>query len=505
MSKAKKRILFSIAFISGMAIMAMEISASRLLAPFFGTSLFVWTNIIGIVLVALSLGYYYGGILADKKPELNILLKLIFFAGILFLMIPWVIRPIVGIVDISSLFRNASAVIFLSSLVTTALLFSLPMVLLGMVSPFIIKIFSLTENKHMGELSGKVFAVSTIGSILGTFLPTLYFIPFLGTRATINIFAFILILLGSLGFKKSKLGFSSIIALPLMVGVFSQGSIKNTNGIIYEDESAYQYISVMEDKKNTRYLVFNEGGGIQSVYDKENILNGYYYDYYNILPYFINQNNPKKALIIGLAGGTIATQLNYFFKDQIEIEGVEIDKKVIEAAKNYFDLDDSIVKIHNQDGRMFLEHSADKFDLIIVDAYQNELHIVWTLTTREFWELVKGRLSDGGLAAININSNSDSSALLNAITNTMAGVFGNVYISRAQENSSNFMITASDHELDFGLLKNADKDKRLDDLTETYIDNSKKYEYNNENMILTDDKAPIEFMTEAMIIDYFKK
>lgn len=286
-------------------------------------------------------------------------------SGILFLIIPFAIKPLTSFIDISILTtQSASIAIFLSSLIITILLFSLPLLLLGMVSPFIIKLYSLSQVGRIGELAGKVFAVSTIGSILGTFLPTLYFIPVLGTRATINIFAILLIFLGLFSFKKNKMRISILMFLLLLIIFFSNTAIKASPNLIFEDESAYQYIQVKKDKAGTNYLIFNEGGGIQSVYNSEKVLTGMYYDYFNILPYLvnpaltsdverdwsgINSEEVKKALILGLAGGTIATQFNYFFKDAIEIEGVEIDKKVIDVAKKYFGLNDSIVKIYNQD------------------------------------------------------------------------------------------------------------------------------------------------------------
>ena len=229
MIKSSPRFLLIIAFVSGFSIMAMEISASRLLAPYFGTSLFVWTNIIGIVLIALSCGYYFGGKLADRVPQLNILLRLILAAGILFLIIPWIIKPLTSFVDISTLIEQpASIAIFISSLVVTAICFSLPLLLLGMVSPFIIKLYSASQESHIGELAGRVFAVSTIGSILGTFLPTLYFIPVLGTRATINIFAIILILVGAFSFKNNKSRLAVLIPLPLAIISFSKTTIKDS-------------------------------------------------------------------------------------------------------------------------------------------------------------------------------------------------------------------------------------------------------------------------------------
>lgn len=485
--------------------MAMEISASRLLAPYFGTSLFVWTNIIGIVLIALSCGYYFGGKLADRVPQLNILLRLILAAGILFLIIPWIIKPLTSFIDISTLTNQpASVAIFISSLVVTAICFSLPLFLLGMVSPYVIKLYSISHESHIGELAGKVFAVSTVGSILGTFLPTLYFIPVLGTRATINIFAIILILVGSLSFKNNKSRLAALVLLPLAIISFTKTTIKDSPDLIFEDESAYQYISVIQDREGIKYLLFNEGGGIQSIYDSNRILTDSYYDYFNILPYLIESDKTKRALIIGLAGGTVANQLHYFFGEDIEIEGVEIDKKVIDVAQKYFSLDESIVKIYNQDGRIFLRNTSEKYDIIIVDAYRDELYIPWTLTTLEFWSLIKDRLAKEGIVAININSVFRESDLLNSVSNTMASVFNNTYITKTQAGVWNYMITASQNQLDFKSIANLISDKELQDLAAVFINRAEIVKYDDQHMVLTDNRAPIEFMTEMMGLDYLK-
>lgn len=505
MQKTSNYFLLIIAFISGFSIMAMEISASRLLAPYFGTSLFVWTNIIGIVLIALSCGYYFGGKLADKRPELNILLKLILVAGIFFLIVPGLTKYLVKFTDISELMAQpASATIFVSSLFTTILLFSMPLFLLGMVSPFIIKLYTFSQESRIGELSGIVFAVSTVGSILGTFLPTLFFIPVLGTKTTIYIFAIVLVFVGCFGFRANKLRLAVLAFLPLTFFYSNQAISKDNSSLITEAESAYQYIRVIENNAGTRYLVFNEGGGVQSVYNNDNILTGSYYDYFNLLPYLIESNNKNETLVIGLAGGTVARQLNYFFKKDINITGVEIDQKVINISKEYFGIDDSFVKIYNQDGRIFLRNSINKYDIIIVDAYAQELYIPWTLTTQEFWNLVKNNLNKGGIVSINVNSTTNNSDLLNSITNTMASIFDFVYKIKTNKDTWNYIIIATDNSLNFQMLAGPTINNELQNLANQFINNVENVEYNKDGLVLTDDRAPIEFMTEAMVFDYLR-
>jgi spermidine synthase len=494
--------LLFIAFFSGLSIMAMEISASRLLAPYYGTSLFVWSNIIGIVLAALSLGYYFGGKFAERRPESEVLLKLIFYSGALFFIVPFAVKPLSSLLDaVTMAGRSGFFSIFVSSMIATAALFSIPLMILGAVSPFIIKLYSLGKPEKVGESAGKIFALSTFGSIMGSYLPTLFFIPNCGTRATINFFALGLIVLGSFGFTgKRKFGFFLAALVFLCGSAFSK--IKDDPSLIFQDESSYQYLSVRESETGTLDLMYNEGAGIQSSYDPQRILTGMYYDYFTILPHFFSSEKEKKALILGLAGGTIARELNSFFGGKILIDGVEIDQKVIETAKKYFDLDGSGANVHNMDGRIFLRNKGSAYDLIIVDAYQSEIYIPWTLTTKEFWSEVRSRLGRGGIAAINVNSISRDSALLGSIANTIASVFKFVYITHERDKDWNYIITASERPLDFKNL--AVSDDRLLPLAEGFQERTEEISFDPGLAILTDDKAPIELLTDKMAYDFIK-
>ena len=173
-----RKFLLATVFVTGMSIMAIEMSASRLVAPFFGTSLVVWTNIIGLIMLSLSVGYYYGGRLADRRPEWALLYKLITGAGIGMFIIPYIANPVM------SYAASGTVGTFLGSLIAVVLLFIVPFTLLGMVAPFVIKLAANTID-DVGNTAGSIYALSTVGSIIGTYLPALLFIPWLGTRRTI--------------------------------------------------------------------------------------------------------------------------------------------------------------------------------------------------------------------------------------------------------------------------------------------------------------------------------
>ncbi|MFC1599064.1 fused MFS/spermidine synthase, partial [Patescibacteria group bacterium] len=279
--KTKKIYLLVLAFTSGLTIMAVEITASRLIAPYFGTSTFIWTNIIGVIMVALSIGYYVGGKISDRIPDIKLLLEIILVACLILLIIPFVISPLVGIVVDNILFlQSASIMIFLGSLITVSVLFIIPILLLGVVSPFIIKLLAVDEQR-IGTDAGLVFSISTIGSIIGTFLPILVFIPFLGSRKTMICFALLLAFIALTGLvnKKWHLLFFTLL-LPFVF--LNLTTIKPAQGFVFEDESAYQYFQIV-DEGYLRLLKPNEGMGVASVYNMNEpaVLTGYYYDYYN--------------------------------------------------------------------------------------------------------------------------------------------------------------------------------------------------------------------------------
>lgn len=278
--KVSSLYIYVLAFFSGMCIMAVELCASRLMAPFFGTSTFVWTNIIGIIMIALSIGYVLGGRLADRKPRLDVLLKLLLAACAFLLVLPFVAPPFVRwLASLMKDFNSSFSFIFFGSLFAITLLFSPPIVIMGMTSPFLIRI--IARSGHVGDSAGRIFGISTMGSVVGTFLPILVFIPTLGTARTILFFAATLFVVTSLGFARRRNALLSIaVVVPFLLPI---PSVRETPGKIYATESAYQFIEVF-DKGPYRYLVYNDAVGSQTVANKTSALTGLYYDYYSVLP-----------------------------------------------------------------------------------------------------------------------------------------------------------------------------------------------------------------------------
>ncbi len=495
-----RRKLLLVAFISGMAIMAMEVSAARLLAPYFGTSAFVWTNVIGVVLIALSLGYFLGGKLADKKPDLKLLGKLFIVAGIIFLLAPYLVRIVADfLLAVLAPSFSIAFFIFAGSLLVTIFLFGIPLVILGMVSPLLIKLYAKKQEDQVGEVAGSIFAVSTLGSLIGTFLPTLLLIPWQGTKFTIWLFAIVLLLLGIIVDYRGRKTIGGGFLLLIILFVISSFFYSHT-AYLYEDESFYQYIKVKEEGPY-RYLLFNEGMGIQSVFRVDSVLTDFYYDYFNLLPYLFSPQQKVKVLIVGLAGGTISRSLLYFFPRQVEIDGVEIDKKVINIGRKFFALSDPRLNIFHQDGRVFLRLTQNQYDIIIIDAYSNELYIPWTMTTYEFWELVKQRLKPGGLVAFNVSTTKES-GLLSALAQTVKTSFANTYIIDLPLDY-NVMILASQRTLPLDKIKDREVSSPLDSLVYNFVENAKLVKQGKKE--LTDDHAPVEYLTNLLIWREIKK
>jgi spermidine synthase len=482
--------IYVLAFFSGMCIMAVELCASRLMAPFFGTSTFVWTNIIGVIMIALSVGYFVGGKLADRKPRLHILLKLLMASSAFLLVLPFVASPFVR--WLSTLMRNFNSsfsFIFFGSLSAITLLFSPPIVVMGMTSPFLIRI--IARSGHVGDSAGRIFGISTIGSVLGTFLPILVFIPTLGTARRYS-FAAVLFVVTALGFANRKAVLLCVAAaVPFL---FPVPPMREIPGKVYSTESAYQYIEVF-DIGSTRYLVYNDAAGFQTVANKRSVFTGLYYDYYSLLPLLL-EAPPKSALIIGMGGGIIANQIYYFYPE-IGIDAVEIDPKVIEIARTYFALVDT-VRVFNQDGRIFVNLGKRKYDIVIIDAYTQQVYIPFHLTTMEFFNQVKRGLADNGIVAMNVSSAREDSQLIQSISNTLRLVFNHVYRLRIPGSVDN-VVLASDRSIDFASLAGA-SGTELQGIAKYSQLNFRESTYDDRYKPLTDDKAPIEHMVDWEIL-----
>jgi len=488
--------LAATAFTVGAAVMAIEITASRVLAPHFGASLFVWTALIVTVLLSMSLGYWFGGRMTSRFPDMQALGLLLCGAAALLMAGMWATGGIsVSVPGLIADFGGAVAVLFIGSFLASFLVFSLPVFLLAMAGPFVLARWT-DGGKDVGAVSGRYFTISTIGSVIGTVTPTLVLVPEFGVRATMVGISVLLAALGLL-FMKGVLRpvAACIVALAISL-VVVQGHQK-PEGVVYEHESPYQFIRVKE-QDGVRYLTFNEASGVQSVWRADGGRTRFYYDHFAAVPFLGGEEPHTKAAVLGLAGGTLVRQYVSALPagTATDIVGVEIDGAVVDAARRYFALDEIPVSVVKRDGREFLAAGGDEYDTIVIDAYSTQLYIPSHMVTREFFERVRSRLSDGGFAAMNINAPRADSRLLTTLANTVASVFPNVYIVKVGA-SWNWLVVAGDHEPDF--VAAADK------LPEDYADVAAAYRaarrvaYDTDGEIFTDDWAPIEHMTDGMM------
>ena len=339
-----KRYLYFAVFAAGMTTLALELTASRLLGSYFGTSNLVWASIISLILIYLTVGYLLGGKLADRSPNPKTMFSIMAWGALTAGLVPALSRPVLS--NAADAFDILNMSVLIGSFISVLILFSLPTILLGTASPFAIRL-AMTDRQHAGRVSGQIYAVSTSGSFVGTFLPVLILIPLVGTTATFLIFSMLLLLVafGGLWLDTGWRGILKLSWMPivlLLVALFTLNSpIKSTRGMIFEAESSYNYIQVLE-LDGYRMLRLNEGQGIHSMWHPEQL------DYFGPWEQFLSApffNQPEfkpeyvnRVAIIGLAAGTLVRQINEVY-GPVPVDGYEIDPEILEVGRNYFEMD----------------------------------------------------------------------------------------------------------------------------------------------------------------------
>jgi spermidine synthase len=509
----KRTLLLLTVFFGGMASLGVELSASRLLDPFFGNSLIIWAVLIGLVLAYLTVGYYIGGKWADRSPNYGVLYQITAWAAFLIGLVPFIARPVL-LWSVRG-FAEYSAGILAGSLLGVIALLAVPVTLLGCVSPFAIRLAMQGEKvESAGRIAGGLYALSTVGSIVGTFLPVLVLIPNIGTRNTFFTFSFALLAISLLGLfwslKARALPYLLMpIVLAILILLFPAGVIKpvTVGKLIYETESPYNYIQVVQ-YGNERWLKLNEGEGVHSIYNPDSILVGGIWDYFLIAPYF---NNPPytadqvgSMAVIGSAAGTEAKQYTDVY-GPIPIDGAEIDPKIIQVGREYFDMTEPNLNAVAQDGRYFLANSPRKYDVIAIDAYRPP-YIPFHLTTREFFEQVRDHLNDNGVVAINVGRTRTDWSLVQILASTLKSVFPNVYtvdLAQPGQDLINVLVVATNQPT---RLENLAANAELLDhpvLQQVAADAlPRAREFTDPTMVFTDDKAPVEQVVHGLILSF---
>jgi spermidine synthase len=512
------RYLYFTVFSSGMTTLAIELAASRLLGSVFGTSNLVWASIIGLILIYLTLGYFIGGRWADRSPHPQTFYTILAWGAFASGMIPFISRPILRVA--ADAFDFLKVGVLLGSFTAVLILFIIPVTLLGTISPFAIRL-ALRDSREAGQISGRIYAISTLGSFVGTFLPVLVLIPLIGTTFTFLVFGGFLLLIALLGLWKSagwraSLKMSWMILVLILLGIlWGSGAIKQTRGQIYETESAYNYIQVLQDQ-DFRYLRLNEGQGIHSIYHPEQL--AYYGPWMQVLaaPYFnlppYTPEDVESIAIVGLAAGTIARQATAVY-GPIPIDGFEIDPEIIRVGQEYFGMTMPNLNPIAADGRWGLEHSERKYTIISIDAYRPP-YIPWHLTTQEFFQIVHDHLSEKGVLVINVGRAPNDRRLIEGLATTIGTLFPSIYVMDVAE-SFNSIVYATVQPTSVenfyqnynALVESGVGHAVLIAAMQQFVINMqpepcKGTESLQGCRVFTDDLAPIEWITNSLVLNY---
>jgi len=507
-SKTSHFLLYIIVFSAGLVSLGVELAASRLLDPWFGNSILVWASLIGLILLYLSVGYWLGGKIADRDPRPRTLYTIVAVAATAVGLVPLVAQPILRLT--ADVFVTYDTAILLGSFSAILLLFGIPVILLGVVSPFAIRLL-VHGAEDAGSTSGRVYALSTVGSILGVFLTVLVLVPNLGTRRS-----FLVLALGLLGLaiialwpyaRRRALLFALIWVLLLALALFPTGSIRADEATLYEQESAYNYIQVVENGPEV-VLKLNEGAGVHSVYRPDMTLADGIWDYFLLAPYFnsvpTHPDDVDSLLVIGLAAGTVPKLYTAAY-GPIRIDGVELDPAIIAAGQRHFAMTEPNLNAVAQDGRYYLNHGAGAYDVIAIDAYRPP-YIPFHLTTVEFFTEVRDHLDQDGVVAINVARTIDDYSLIDALSSTLAAVFPSVFIMDEPHigndlGNSLVVATMQPTSLDDYLANTTDlPEPILAEIARRAGSNVRVA--SGDSPLLTDDKAPIEQIIHGIVLRY---
>lgn len=486
---ANKNFLYATEFFSGMSIMAVELGAARLLAPYFSSSQIVWTIIIGTIMISLALGNVWGGRRADSDADPAKLYRRLIFAALWIGAIPvlgkYLILALAGVLIVAV---DTNLLIW-AAFLSCAVIFVPPLFVLGTVTPSLVK-YATDSLEHNGRVVGNLNAFNTIGSIIGTFLPTFVTIPTVGTAITFLIFSGVLLLIGviyfvSLGTRKIFCAGAVIIFVTCAILGNSSNFAFWQKNLLYEGESIYNYLQVRE---NPRQIIFSTNVlfGVQSIKVKDGGLTGFYYDYALAAPLL---TDGKKILVLGMGTGTFAEQCRKYFP-AAQITGVEIDEKITALARKYFALPTD-AEVVTYDGRAFLQSDANRYDVILVDAFQ-DISPPFQMSSLEFFTLVRDHLVDGGILVVNMNMRG---GLNDCLTDTIGQVLPAVRTIDAK-NVTNRVLFASRDEKIFAELRARAEKLSDDDFSRLMISVAENWrEPTLGDEILTDDRAPVELLS----------
>ncbi|MCR4275243.1 MAG: fused MFS/spermidine synthase [Candidatus Wolfebacteria bacterium] len=500
---AKNRTLFLISsFVAGFSLMTVELTASRVIAPYVGSSLYTWTSVIGVVLLGLSAGYYLGGFLADKYVYKNLNWLVFALASVSVFIIPFII-------PFGEILTTWSLTLPVTILLMSFLFFFLPSIFLGALSPVILKNYT-NSFECLGISAGTLSAFWSLGSIAGTFITGFIFIGYLGSRATLMGVALLLMCV-TLFFYKSKIQLiiSILFAIVILIVLFlSVSSVSLAQNTLYSKESNYYSIKVADgvlgmDDVRVLFLDFDA----HSIESRSGKFLGGYPDMY---PLFSAFKNPLKEIFV-IGGGSYSMPKYFadYYKDS-KVTVVEIDSKVKEAAEKFFNLKDYRITTERNDGRVALKGKDKKYDLIFEDAFNSFISLPWHLTTKDFAFLAKTRLTEDGIYAVNFVSptKGKESLFFRSMLKTFREAFPNMYIFTTGELSyypQNVVLIGinSNFHQDISKIKSNLINLKNGQWLASHIADERNYS-DDGGVVLSDNFSPVERLMMPVMNRYFK-
>jgi spermidine synthase len=497
-----RRLLITV-FFSGLVTLAVELSAFRLFAPVFGTSNLISAVVIGLILLYLAAGYTIGGRWADRSPYPTTLYHIIAWGAFLIGLIPFLALPLLRLArDSLQNLGNLDVALVVLAFGVTLVLFAVPVTLMGCVSPFAVRL-ALQDVTQSGRTVGHLYAVSTLGSFIGSFLPAVFLLDWLGTRGTFVFLALLLLALALFYLKRAALKLIWMPIVLIALQLLIPPSFSDLDGTIYQGESGYNYIQVVE-RNGTRYLLLNEGQGIHSVYNPDRVMTNGTWDYFAIAPFFnappYDPGHMQRIAIVGLAGGSIARLYTELY-GPLPIDGIEIDPKIVEVGRDYFGMTQPNLNVIVGDGRAAIANSPHKYDVIALDAFRVP-YIPWHMTTREFMQELRDHLTPDGVIAINVGRTRTDYQMVDAMAKTAAEVFPSVHVIDVA-GSFNSIVYATNQptsvdNLRANLATMSSKLVRV--LSEIALAHVRPL--NPAALTFTDDRAPVERLTNEIMLSF---